>query len=258
MDNAAAGSGGVIADTSTIQLTDGRWRMFLFNGGQYRSAVSTDGLSFSMDPGTRLPQGYGHIRAMRLNDGRIRAYNATSDGIVSSVSRDDGMTFEREAGLRLATATIGFAPSGISNIVRTGTGQYRFYFSTLPRPGEGVLPHKILSATSADLLAWTLDAGVRIGPGAALDGSGEHPAAIANPDGSVSLFYFRNSNFKMLMATAADGLVFTSEFDTGVSNANDPDLVPQAAGTVRMYYNWGDDAAGAIYSALYSGIPFAP
>jgi hypothetical protein len=96
------------------------------------------------------------------------------------------------------------------------------------------------------------------GPGATPDGNGEHPAAIANPDGSVSLFYLRNTNFKMLMASAADGLTFTSEYDTGISNANDPDLVPQPDGSVRMYYNWGDDASGAIYSALYVGAPFAP
>lgn len=45
------------------------------------------------------------------------------------------------------------------------------------------------------------------------------------------------------MATAADGLTFTSEFDSGIPNANDPDLVPLSN--------------GAIYSALYVGSPFA-
>ena len=38
-----------------------------------------------------------------------------------------------------------------------------------------------------------------------------------------------------MAVTACGGL--TSEFDTGISNANDPDLVPQADGSVRMYCN---------------------
>jgi len=256
LDNAAAGFGGVLADSSTVQLTDGRWRMFLYAGGQYRSAVSQDGLSFAMDPGTRLPEGFGHVRVLRLPGGRIRAFSSTNDGIVSHVSGDEGITFTREAGVRLSSSTIGFTPSGLSNVVRTREGMWRAYFSDLPRPGEGVLPHKILSATSADLLTWILDPGVRIGLGATLDGNGEHPAAIANPDGSVSLFYFRNVNFKMLMASASDGLTFTAEFDSGITNANDPDLIPLADGSVRMYYNWGNDAGGEISSALYVGTPF--
>lgn len=257
LDNSAAGVSGVIADTSTIQLRDGGWRMFVYAGGRYRSATSADGLTFTMDAGARLPEGFGHIRVLRLTDGRIRAYSATGDGIASLVSSDEGMTFTREVGLRLSTSTIGFTPSGVSNIVRTREGTWRCYFSDLPRPGEGMKPHKVLSASSADLLTWMLDAGVRIGEGATLTGNAEHPAAIANADGSVSLFYFRNTNFKMLMATAADGLTFTSEFDSGIPNANDPDLVPIGDGSVRMYFNWGNDTSGAVYSALYVGSPFA-
>lgn len=258
LDNAAAGFGGVIADTTNIQLGDGRWRMYVYTGGQYRSAISSDGLTFTMESGTRLPQGMGHTRVIRLPDGRIRAYSQVGDGIVSSISSDEGVTFTRESGHRLTATQIGFTPSGPSNLVRMPDGQYRMYFSDLPRPGEGVLPHRVLSASSVDLLTWTLDAGVRLGEGSALTGNAEHPGAIVNPDGSVSLFYFRNTNFKMLMATAADGLTFTSEFDSGISNANDPDLVRAPDGTVRMYYNWGDEAGGAIYSAQYSGAPFAP
>lgn len=252
LDNAGAGVSGVIADTSTLRLNDGRWRMFVFAGGQYRSAVSVDGLSFTMESGARLPEGLGQIRVLRVPDGRVRAYSTASDGIVSSISSDEGMTFTSESGTRVSASAAGFTTGGAA-IVRTRDGTWRMYFSDLPLPGEGVKPHTVRSASSSDLLDWTVDAGVRIGPGAALSGSAEHPGAMANPDGSISLFYFRNETLKLMMATSSDGLTFTSESDTNLSQANGPDPIRLPNGMVRLYYNWGNDAAGAIYSALSSG-----
>ena len=91
-----------------------------------------------------------------------------------------------------------------------------------------------------------------------MTGSGEHPAAIANDDGSISLFYFRNDTWELLVATSTDGLEFQTELDTGLSTnasmANDPDLVRLPGGAVRMYYNEGTEAGGRIYSALHSGV----
>jgi hypothetical protein len=255
MDGLALGFTGAFADSTSIQLNDGRWRMYVFASSNYRSAVSSDGLSFTFEDGARVPQGQGHMRVIRLGDGRIRAYNISGDGIVSSVSSDDGLTFTSEPGFRVSGSAIGFTPSGCS-IVRMPNGTWRMYFSSLPRPGEGIVAHPIRSAFSSDLLNWTLDAGVRIGPGSTLSGAGEHPAAWANADGSVSLFYFRNTTLKMMMATARDGLTFTTESDTGLTQANDPDIV-SAGGRLRMYYNWSDGAAtGRVYSATYSGTGF--
>ena len=36
------GISGTMADTTTLRLNDGRWRMFLFAGQGYRSAISSD------------------------------------------------------------------------------------------------------------------------------------------------------------------------------------------------------------------------
>ena len=256
LDGAALGFTGAFADSSTIRLTDGRYRMFVFASGQYRSAISNDGLTFTMEEGTRMPQGYGHMRVVRAPDGRIRAYNINDNGIASAVSSDEGLTFTIEPGMRITEAAAGFVPSGAS-IVRMSNGLWRMYFSSLPRPGAGVEVHSTKSAFSSDMLNWTMDAGVRIGTGATLAESAEHPGAIANPDGSVSLFYFRNNTFKFLMSTASDGLTFTREFDTGISQANDPDLVRLSDNSVRMYYNWAEGATtGTVSSALYTGTPF--
>lgn len=256
LDGAALGFTGAFADSTTIRLNDGRYRMYVFASGQYRSAISADGLNFTMEEGTRMPTGYGHMRVVRAPDGRIRAYNITDNGIGSAVSSDEGVTFTIESGMRITEAAAGFVPSGAS-IVQMPNGLWRMYFSSLPRPGEGLKVHPTKSAFSSDMLNWTMDAGVRIGTGATLSESAEHPGALVNPDGSVSLFYFRNNTLKFLMSTASDGLTFTQEFDTGISQANDPDLVRLSDNSVRLYYNWAEGATtGTVSSALYSGTPF--
>jgi hypothetical protein len=249
LTNAQVGFSGVLADTSTIQLKDGRWRMFMFAGDAYRSAVSSDGLSFTMEDGTRLPSGSGHIRVLRLADDRVRAYFISRNGISSAISSDEGLTFVTEDGERVNAGSFGASQLSGCSIARLRDGTYRMYFSDLPIPGAGVQPHRTFSASSADLLNWTPDSGVRIGPGAAtLTNAAEHPSAFANSDGSISLFYFRNSNLAMMTSTAADGLTFTTESNTGLTQANDPDVV-RVGGSLRMYYNWGDNTSGAIYSA---------
>ena len=260
LTNATTGCVGVLADTSTIQLTDGRWRMYMYCGTSYRSATSADGLSFAMDPGPRLPEGQGQARAVRLPDGRMRIFNSSGGGIASSVSGDDGLTFVAEPGLRVRASDAGESNlSGPSNIVRTADGLWRMYFSDLPIPGAGVTTHRIFSAASSDLFTWTMDPGVRVGAGApSLAGNGEHPGAIQASDGSIALFYFRNSSFQLMTSTSRDGLSFTTESDTGVSTAsnqaNDPDLVRLSSGLVRMYHNQGDSNGGVISSATRAGL----
>ena len=118
------------------------------------------------------------------------------------------------------------------------------YFSELDRPGTAIIPLPMKSATSTDMLTWTMDSGVRIGPGATLSGSAAHPTAIANSDGSVTVFYFRNSDMRLYASTATDGLTFSSETAV-LSSAADPDIVTLPSGGLRMYYNWFDPATGA-------------
>ena len=129
LDNGIAGYSGVLADTSTIQLTDGRWRMYVFAGGQVRSAISSDGLSFSMESGSRLPEGYGQPRVVRLDNGHLRIFTNGMGGIISAVSQDDGMTFTSEAGIRVNASSFGLTElTGPSNMVRISDGRWRMYF----------------------------------------------------------------------------------------------------------------------------------
>ena len=236
--------------------------MYLFTGESIRSLSMTPGPPelLRVESGTRLPVGFSQPRVVQLDDGRFRLFASGPDGIHSAIS-DDGLSFAVEEGVRVSAASVGAtALSGPSNLVQTADGRWRMYFSELPAPSAGDVPlttHTIYSASSTDLENWVVDEGTRIGTGAALTGSGEHPAAIVNADGSISIFYFRNDTKRLMVATSDDGLSFTTEADTRLSTntlmAKDPDVVRDGDGTVRLIYNHGTDAGGWIYSAYHPG-----
>lgn len=238
-----------LADSTTIRLNDGRWRMYVFAGTAYKSAISSDGLTFVMEDGFRLPNGSGQSRAIRLDDGRIRIFFSSSQGINSAISSDDGANFTVESGTRISTGAAGMSGIAGPGIIKLRDGRYRAYFSDLPIPGEGPLPHQIKTAISSDLINWTVESGTRVGAGATLTGSAEHPCAILNSDGSTTIFYFRNTNFTLYSATSVDGLTFSTETSTGITQANDPDIVTLPDGSVRLYYNWGDTGGFWVASA---------
>lgn len=150
--------------------------------------------------------------------------------------------------------------NGVSgpSIVKMKNGGWRMYFSNAILTTTGPSPTMIVSAFSTDLTNWTVDSGVRIGEGSSgLTGRGEHPGAIANADGSITLVYFRNNGMPsgMFYSTSSDGLTFTREARTGfqfqsaMGQGNDPFLMHLGNGDVRMYFNWGDDVGGSIYTA---------
>ena len=218
--------------------------MFLFAGNSYGSAISNDGLNFTMEAGKRLPNGFGHSRVLRLTDGRVRMFSISQNGISSLISTDEGVTFTLE-GQSVSAGQAGFSALSGPGIARTADGRWRMYFSELDSPGAAVVPLPMKSAWSTDLVTWTMDPGVRIGPGATLSGSAAHPAAFTNGNGAVTVLYFRNADLRLYSATSTDGVNFTTE--TAILNqAADPDVVALPAGAgLRMYYNWFDPSTGA-------------
>lgn len=248
-------AGGVLADTSGIRLADGRVRLYTFAQGRgIVSAISltTEGISFTPEAGARLPDGSGMPRIVPMPDGRLRLFYSSMGGIKSAVS-SDGLTFTIEAGFRITAEAAGFthttaaATSG-ATVTRIADGRYRMYFSDLPRPGDPPGMHLIKSAVSTDMLAWTMEAGVRLGPGApVLTGSAEHPFALANPDGTVTLYYGKfgaaGSPEGVYQATSLDGLTFEQE-TLDVFFGNDPDAVRLVDGTLVLYYGGFDPRVG--------------
>jgi len=243
--------GQAIADVSAIRLNDGRWRLLFAAGGAMRSAISPDGLALTMEAGIRSSNPCGAPRALRLDDGRVRVFCSTpATGIQSYISSDEGLTLTLESPVLVPNAATGITFVFGEAVVRTSDGGWRMYFTEGGPPGPTTQNYGMFSATSRDLLTWTVEAGVRLGPGSAVAGTISHPSAIVNADGSVSVFYWKPGGaVGIYSATSADGVTFTSETLTGVSVGFDPDVVPLPGGGYRMYVNRGDDVGGTIYSA---------
>ena len=247
-----------LADTSAVLLEDGRVRMYMFAQGRgIVSAVSltTEGVSFVAEEGERLPDGSGMPRVVAAPTGGLRLFYISGDGIRSATS-EDGLTFTVEPGFRITAeeagfsgATAGGAASG-ATVVQLADGRYRMYFSDLPRPGDPPGGHWIKSAVSADQLTWTVEEGVRIGAGTpVLTESAEHPFVLANPDGSVTVYYGKftgpgsASVEGLYESTSADGLTFIEEtYD--VFFGNDPDALRLMDGSLVLYYGQFDPLVG--------------
>ena len=248
-----------IADPTATVLDDGRIRLYAFAQEiGIVSAVSDDGRVFVEEPGVRIVgTEAGQPRVWRLPDGRWRMYVSKVKEIVSFTS-DDGLNFIRDSGDRLTAQAAGLPAISSPSIVEIVPGLWRMYYSTLAVPGTGPGGKRSGSATSTDLLKWTVDPGWRLGEGASnLTDSAEHPFPVIAADGSVSLFYakFRASQSGapdgLWRATSVDGLTFTDEAYTGLYFGNDPEVLLLPSGERIIYYGNFDPAIGGqLLSAI--------
>ena len=241
-----------IADPTATVLDDGRIRLYAFAQGiGIVSAVSNDGRVFAEESGVRIVgTEAGQPRVWRLPDGRWRMYVSKVREIASFTS-DDGLDFIKDPGDRLTAQAAGLAAISSPSIVEVEPGLWRMYYSTLAVPGTGPGGKRSGSATSTDLLEWTVDSGWRLGEGAPyLTDSAEHPFPVIAADGSVSLFYgkFRASQVGapdgLWRATSVDGLTFTDEAYTGLYFGNDPEVLLLPSGERIIYYGNFDPAVG--------------
>lgn len=163
-----------VVSSEVVPLSDnsGRLRMYYecCNGPQsaensIRSALSSDGLSWNVEPGERF-QLRGHNftspRIQCLDDEQYRLYCSNrGQGIISAVSQD-GLTFELEHGIRIAPdgpfdRLTAFAPE----ILRLPCAGYRMYYAGYGTPQRA----DILTATSDDGLNWTKATQAVLSPG---------------------------------------------------------------------------------------------
>ena len=175
----------------------GRWRMYFeccagpqAAGSTLRSAVSEDGLAWVVEDGVRLggAGSYNSPRVVYLDDGRCRLYCGTrAEGIASAVSEDGGLTFAREEGMRIRPepgydALTAFAPE----VLQLPGGDYRLYYAGYSASNCAY----VLSALSADGLAWHKEPEPVVAPGGAWDGAKCSEMCIAElPDTCYRLFY---------------------------------------------------------------------
>lgn len=240
------------ADPTAVRV-DGGIRVYFIDGGGECSGFGTqpdsvvlpdDGGSPVQDAGRRFNFGGNvgpHRRVFELPDGGYRMYFSTAidspqTGIGSAIS-SDGLNFKEEPGLRISIEDADVEPRpalSVGEIVPTLDGRYRMYFSSMAfqerDPERDV--EVIKSAISSDLLTWEVEEGDRIGGDSSLPGSGEHPSAIVNSDGSVTLFYGRPSNeWGLYSSTSRDGVNFTEE-QLLVPRVLDSSFVRQPDGTI--------------------------
>lgn len=246
------------ADPNAVVLPDGRVRLYWAGGVEgLTSAVSTDGVRFTKEPGQRLDPSVGgpHTRIVALPDGRWRLFfnvgrgDTVDRGIGSAVSTD-GLDFAVEPGLRVSSVAAGLAPKELSpgDVVKLPDGRWRMYFSSISTTHRDprTVHERARSAVSSDLLNWQVEPGDRIGGSSAVRGSGEHPAAIELADRSVALFYGRPSPFNLFVSVARDGATFKAEQPL-MYGVLDSAIIRRPDGTHLLYYGTHDRRTNTSY-----------
>lgn len=161
----------VLTDVVPDSGQKGRLRMYFeyapgpqSKANAIRSAVSENGLSWTVEPGDRFADGQGNYNSARiicLDGGHFRLYGGQRGiGIVSALS-EDGLTFTREPGVRIPRGgtydtQIAFAPEVMSLPSGTVVMYYAGYQSSKKA--------YILRATSRDGLNWEKETEPAIAP----------------------------------------------------------------------------------------------
>ena len=177
---------------------ENQWRMYYeccpgpqSGPSTLRSAISTDGLNWEVEPGVRLgadDASFYSPRVVFLDGGHCRLYcGARGKGILSALSTDGGLTFALEPGARLKPgsgydALTAFAPE----VLPIAGGGYRMYYAGYSAPNRAY----VLAATSADGLHWQKEARPVLEPGGPWDGAKcSEMSLLSLPDGGHRLFY---------------------------------------------------------------------
>ncbi len=165
-----------VVSSEVVPLNDGSQRLRMYyeccSGPQsqqnsIRSAVSEDGLLWTVEKGVRLELNQCNFvspRIIYLDDGQCRLYcGQRGKGIISALSDDGGFSFGMESAIRIAPDQsfdryTAFAPE----IVRLQDGGYRMYYAGYGEPQRA----DILTATSHDGLNWQKDLEPILSPGA--------------------------------------------------------------------------------------------
>ncbi|MEM3163930.1 MAG: hypothetical protein QXO51_00675 [Halobacteria archaeon] len=245
-------SGTRVADGSVPfgwRLADGRTRLYYCGKGGIRSAISSNGLDFADEPGTRMAPDpsstYERVvcdpTLVALEDGRVRMYYKGGDGkeggpgtavhkVFSAVS-SDGLTFTKE-GLRIdpdKTGDRGWA--SVPEAIKLPDGRVRIYYVT----GDLENNNGIASAISNDGLTFTKEPGARVR-------NLVDPALLLLPDGRFLLLAANPGAYRDIPAgiyayTSQDGLTFGDRQTVlQQSMVFDPTVLQLDGSTLRVFF----------------------
>jgi len=231
---------------------EGNSQEVLVDAAESESA-SVSEISWQKDSGSRVINGsvpFVHT----LKDGKVRLYYCSGDeGILSAIS-NDGLTFAKEPGTRIAPGA-GFELHVCDpTLVELPDGRVRMYYkganSMNPGPGQSI--HKIYSAISSDGLSFQKE-GLRIDSETNGDnGWASVPDAITLPDGRVRIYYVTASNMEHGIGSAisSDGLNFVKEAGLRVPNLVDPALI-RIGDTYLLFAASIDERFAALPKGIY-------
>jgi hypothetical protein len=230
-----------VADATAVVLDDGTVKMYFFaqEKGILSASSSGDFKTWTLgEPVTN--SAWGQPRVLKLDDGSLRLYFVTGDGIKSAFSAD-GVKFSEEDGYRISKKDLGFQPGAMS-VVKMGE-TYFGYFSELEIPGAAISKDGYYLAKSVDGLKWDF-VGPVSGPKTtgSLQGNNKHPFALINDLGGVTLYGQGDRTESPSGVTAivsTDGLNFTKEYLSFSIPANipgDPEIFQAKDGSFYMIY----------------------
>jgi len=261
-----------------LRLPDGRYRMYYTQilprmgypagGNDYDnattrilSAVSTDGVSWTPEPGVRLTPEQGGAGAFRVvssevvpmpdGSGRLRMYfeschgtQSTQNSIRSALSEDGGLTWSVEDGHRLLIEGGNvMAP----RIIFTEDELVRLYVT------QRTLG--IISAISTD---GGMDFAVE-GPRLPFDPSSFAPEIVRQPEGGYRMYYCsfvsdqhptEGGGQQILSASSPDGLDWRVDGAAIVPDGNGPDAVKASE---MCLFQLPAGAAEGMYGMIYEG-----
>lgn len=268
--------------TSTVRLPDGNYRMYCTAMGTIKSAISSDGLNFSVEEGDRIVPGnpgeldstaVANPSVIQLSNGEYRMYYSGRDGsqfygadgkvrnvirIFSAIS-SDGLNFTKEGLVLDSTDDFDRGIADVPDVIELPAvtqinGQDAKYLMYYVYDWE--TDNSLHGAISPDGLSWTK---VSL---AGFSNDCMDPDVIKTGTG-YRLFFAKLSPVVMgklciYSATSTDGINFTIEEGITVRptepregiGVGDPDLVLLPDGTYRMYYyGMFEDETSQVLSA---------
>ncbi len=231
------------ADARLVSLPDGSYRLyFAVMGEGIYTATSQDGLGWQLEARSVLPRYMPHTSLVPLEEGGWRLFTVTvASGeltVVKSFSTVNGVEFTEDPGFRITANEFPFGDIQSPYVVQLHDGTYRMYLMTVPK-GEmvgqsgGNSAIWMVSATSADMLTWTADPVVLVE-------DMEHPRAVAESDGSVTVY----AGEPLTKRTSPDGRNFSDPEYLDLRGI-DFDMMFLPDGQMRVYSGGHSDSEGS-------------
>ena len=182
-----------------------------------------------------------HTSLVSLDDGGWRLFavqNVPGGSAVKSFVSADGLEFTEEAGDRLTNEDFPFGNIQRPFVFEMPDGSFRMYLVAYPAGEQAARPSgysvlRMVSATSHDMLTWSVD------PGVVVEGL-DHPSAVVSDDGALTVY--AGPPFTKLVST--DGRQFSQPEYLDLSG-RDFHVKSTSGGHLRVYSNGHDFDEGS-------------